>query len=136
VLTAVGNRDQELSQLIIEMRRFVSGLAQDRTTIGNAIDGVNQLATSTAGLLTQVRQPLAQDIKSVSRLARTLDDNSDTIKFVIRELPPTVAGLIRTAQYGSWFNFYLCTVSGIVSYPGGKSQTFKFVPGTAARCNG
>jgi phospholipid/cholesterol/gamma-HCH transport system substrate-binding protein len=136
VLSAVAQHDNELSDLIIQLRSFISGLAQDRTTIGNAIDGVNQLATSTAGLLTQVRQPLAEDIKSVSRLAKTLDDNSDTIKFVIRELPPTVAGLIRTAQYGSWFNFYLCTVSGLVSYPGGKEQRYQFVPGTAARCKG
>jgi phospholipid/cholesterol/gamma-HCH transport system substrate-binding protein len=134
VLTAVGQHDDQLSDLIVQLRRFVSGLAQDRTTIGNAIDGVNDLATSTAGLLTQVRAPLAKDIKSVSRLAATLNANSGTIKYVIDELPPTVAGLIRTASYGSWFNFYLCTVSGIISYPGGGSNQFKFTQGSQARC--
>jgi phospholipid/cholesterol/gamma-HCH transport system substrate-binding protein len=29
-----------------------------------------------------------------------------------------VAGLIRTASYGSWFNFYLCSVSGTITLPG------------------
>ena len=120
VLTTVGQRDQELSQLIIELRSFVSGLAQDRTTIGNAIVGVNKLATSTAGLLTRVRPPLKSDIVKLTGLVGVLNQNTPTLKFVMHQLPPTVAGLIRTAQYGSWFNFYLCKVNGLVTLPGGK----------------
>ena len=58
VLKAVGDRDNELSNLIIQLKNFVSGLAADRTTIGNSISGINNLATSTAGLLTQIRAPL------------------------------------------------------------------------------
>jgi len=134
VLSAVASHDNELSDLIVQLRTFVSGLATDRSTIGGAIACINNLATSTAGLLTQVRAPLARDVKSVSRLAATLDANKSTIKYVIDELPPTVAGLIRTASYGSWFNFYLCTVSGIISFPGGGSKTFKFSEGSQARC--
>jgi phospholipid/cholesterol/gamma-HCH transport system substrate-binding protein len=134
VLQAVASHDNELSDLIVQLRRFVSGLASDRTTIGNAIDGINSLATSTAGLLTQVRAPLAADVKSIGNLAGTLNANRSTIKYVIDELPPTVGGLIRTAQYGSWFNFYLCTVSGIISYPGGTTQNFQFAKGAQARC--
>ena len=121
VLTAVGQRDQELSQLIIELRSFVSGLAQDRTTIGNAIDGVNQLATSTANLLTQVRGPLAQDVKDLTPLLQNLNANSSTLTYVIKQLPPTVAGLIRTGSYGSWFNFYLCSFSGNLTIGTGAS---------------
>src|SRR4051812_20579870 len=134
VLSAVNQHDNELSDLIIQLRSFVSGLAQDRSTIGNAISGVNNLATSTAGLLTQVRQPLAKDIKSITGLVSTLNANSSTIKYVIDQLPPTVAGLIRTASYGSWFNFYLCTVSGIITFPGGGSKTFKIAQGSQQRC--
>jgi phospholipid/cholesterol/gamma-HCH transport system substrate-binding protein len=112
VLTAVGDRDQELSQLIIQLKNFVSGLAADRTTIGNAIDGINNLANSTTGLLKQVRAPLAADIKDLTGLVANLNANGSTIKYVVQQLPPTLAGLIRTASYGSWFNFYLCEVSG------------------------
>ena len=134
VLSAVASHDNELSQLIVQLRRFISGLAADRGTIGNAIDGINNLATSTAGLLTQVRQPLAQDIKDVSRLSKVLYANKSTIQYVIDQLPPTVGGLIRTASYGSWFNFYLCTVSGIIKLPGGTTSPFKFSQGSQARC--
>jgi phospholipid/cholesterol/gamma-HCH transport system substrate-binding protein len=126
VLTAVGKRDQELSQLIIELRRFVSGLAQDRTTIGNSIDGINRLATSTAGLLKQARQPLRTDIVKLTGLVGVLNRNQPTLSFVIHQLPPTVAGLIRTAQYGSWFNFYLCQANGTIYLPGGKPINIAF----------
>ncbi len=114
VLNAVGQRDQELTQLIVQLKNFVSGLAKDRYTIGNAIDGINNLATSTAGLLTQVRQPLKKDVVQLNGLVANLNANKATTRFVLRQLPPTVGGLIRTASYGSWFNFYLCGVQGQV----------------------
>ncbi|MFN2562503.1 MAG: MCE family protein [Jatrophihabitans sp.] len=135
VLSAVGSRDTELNDLIIQLRTFISGLAADRNTIGNAIDGINNLATSTAGLLTQVRAPLAKDIKTITDLVDVLNANSSTITFVLQQLPPTVAGLIRTTSYGSWFNFYLCSLSGILTLPGNtKIPLHNLANGDTARC--
>ncbi len=134
VLTAVGQRDTELDNLIVQLQGFISGLASDRDTIGNAIDGVNNLATSTAGLLTRVRGPLAKDVKSITGLVDSLNQNSSTIKFVIQQLPPTVAALIRTADYGSWFNFYLCSLSGLLTVGTIKVPLSGLVDGNAKRC--
>jgi phospholipid/cholesterol/gamma-HCH transport system substrate-binding protein len=125
VLTAVGSRDQQLTQLIIQLKNFVSGLAADRKTIGNAIDGINGLATSTAGLLTKVRDPLKKDVVQLNGVIASLNRNSDTTKYVLQQLPPTLAGLIRTASYGSWFNFYLCAAEGQVVLPGGFTLPIK-----------
>jgi len=108
VLSTVAQRDTELTNLIVNLRTLVSGLAGDRTTIGNAIDGINGLATSTAGLLKQVRSPLKQDIASITGLVDSLNENSGIVQYVIQQLPATIGPLIRTASYGSWFNFYLC----------------------------
>lgn len=121
VLTTIGQRDEELTQLIIQLKNFVSGLAGDRKTIGNAIVGINDLATSTAGLLTQVREPLRKDIVQLNGVVATLNRNSAITTYVLRQLPPTVAGLIRTGSYGSWFNFYLCAADGAIVLPGGLS---------------
>jgi phospholipid/cholesterol/gamma-HCH transport system substrate-binding protein len=121
VLTTIGNRDAELSNLIVELRQFVSGLAQDRTTIGNAITGINNLATSTAGLLGQVRDPLKKDIVQLTGLVGNLNKGSADIEYVVQQLAPTIGGLIRTASYGSWFNFYLCSISGTITLPGGTN---------------
>jgi phospholipid/cholesterol/gamma-HCH transport system substrate-binding protein len=137
VLTAVGSRDAELSNLIVQLQGFVSGLAQDRGTIGAAIDGINNLATSTSGLLRQVRAPFANDITELTGLVGNLNAGSDAIKYVIQNLAPTVGGLIRTASYGSWFNFYLCKVTGTITLPGGTQKLhLGLLPKSAqARCN-
>ncbi|HJQ44652.1 MAG TPA: MlaD family protein [Jatrophihabitantaceae bacterium] len=136
VLQAVGQRDNELSDLVVQLRNFMTGLASDRNTIGNAIDGVNRLAESTSGLLTQVRGPFAQDVESITQLSDSLNANASTITYVLRQLPPTVAGLIRTASYGSWFNFYLCSFSAILTLPGNHKTTFhNLAYGSSKRCN-
>jgi phospholipid/cholesterol/gamma-HCH transport system substrate-binding protein len=135
VLTTIGQRDSELSNLIVQLQGFISGLADDRTTIGNAIDGINKLSTNTASLLTQVRAPLAKDIKDITGLVGVLNKNSGTIKYVVNQLPGTVGALIRTASYGSWFNFYLCDQSGTIKLPGGKILDIPVKSSSKARCS-
>ena len=135
VLTTIGQRDTELSNLIVQLQGFISGLSDDRKTIGNSIDSINKLSTSTAGLLTQARAPLAKDIKDITGLVGVLNKNSGTIEFVINQLPATIGPLIRTASYGSWFNFYLCTLSGTVKLPGGKIIDIPLKPASKSRCS-
>jgi phospholipid/cholesterol/gamma-HCH transport system substrate-binding protein len=134
VLDTIGRRDTELSNLIIQLQGFISGLSHDRYQIGNAIDGINKLTTNTAGLLTQVRAPLAKDIRDITGLVGVLNNNTGTLQFVINELPATIGPLVRTASYGSWFNFYLCTTSGSITLPGGKQMAIPIKPAHAARC--
>jgi phospholipid/cholesterol/gamma-HCH transport system substrate-binding protein len=134
VLDTIGRRDTELSNLIIQLQGFISGLAHDRYSIGNAIDGINKLTTNTAGLLTQVRAPLKKDIVDITGLVGVLNRNSGTVQFVLNELPATIGPLVRTASYGSWFNFYLCTVNGALTLPGGKQLKIPLKPAHTARC--
>ncbi|MCZ4500314.1 MAG: Phospholipid/cholesterol/gamma-HCH transport system substrate-binding protein [Marmoricola sp.] len=134
VLTTIGNRDSELDSLIVQLQGFVSGLADDRTTIGNAISGINTLANSTAGLLTDIRGPLAKDVTDVTGLVGVLNKNQSSVKFFLDNLAPTVGALIRTASYGSWFNFYLCGLSGSLTLPGGKVVDLNAVASSKARC--
>ncbi|MEP7019854.1 MAG: MCE family protein [Pseudonocardiales bacterium] len=136
VLIAVGSRDAELSNLILQLQQFVTGLAQDRTVIGNSITSINDLTTSTASLLSQIRAPLAKDIVDLTALTGVLNKNSDTVKFVVQQLPGTVATLIRTASYGSWFNFYLCTLSGTITLPGNNVIKIPVSKNPAPRCQG
>jgi len=135
VLTAVGERDAELNDLVIQLKDFFSGLAGDRDTIGNAIVGINRLAESTAGLLQHVRRPFADDVKSITGLVDQLNNNKGTLTFVIKQLAPTIGALIRTGSYGSWFNFYLCEASGTLVLPGGIKKQIDFANGASARCN-
>jgi phospholipid/cholesterol/gamma-HCH transport system substrate-binding protein len=133
-LEILGSHDTQLSNLIIQLRRFVSGFAEDRKAIGDAIDGVNNLATTTSGLLTKIRAPLAKDIKDLTGLVGILNGAQPQIQYLLSQLAPTVAGLIRTASYGSWFNFYLCDIDAFLKLPTGKEQSVH-TASKDARCN-
>ncbi|SOD72374.1 phospholipid/cholesterol/gamma-HCH transport system substrate-binding protein [Jatrophihabitans sp. GAS493] len=119
VLTAVNDRDAELTDLINSLQTWVSGLAEDRQSIGNAIDGVNGLATTATQLLTSIRPPLAADVTQLKGLATTLNKNSSTITTTIQQVPARAAALIRTMSYGAWANFYVCSLAGATTGSGG-----------------
>jgi len=135
VLSTVGERDEKLSELIVQLQRWVSGLSADRKTIGDSIVGINNLASSTAGLLQQARPPLKQDVVDLTSLAQTLNAGGSTIDGILQRLPDKVAALTRTATYGSWFNFYLCSFGGTLTLPGNVKLNPQI--GTAtSRCGG
>jgi phospholipid/cholesterol/gamma-HCH transport system substrate-binding protein len=66
-------------------------------------------------------------------LAATLNAGSSTIDGVLQRLPTKVATLTRTATYGSWFNFYTCSLGGTVTLPG-NLKVNPSLPLPAARC--
>ncbi|MFN2524473.1 MAG: MCE family protein [Mycobacteriales bacterium] len=123
----------QLSTLILQLRRLAAGFAQDRTEIGASIAGINDLTTATASFLSDVRGPLRTDIQQLGVLAGTLDDNKATVNGVLSRLPTKLNRIIGTATYGSWFNFYLCGLDGRVVLPTGAQTSPKFV-NDAARC--
>jgi phospholipid/cholesterol/gamma-HCH transport system substrate-binding protein len=132
VLDTLDNGDQ-LSQLILQLRRLSAGFAQDRVAIGQSIAGINDLTTATSGLLSDVRGPLRNDIAQLNTLAGTLDANKGTVNGVLQRLPGKLDRIIGTATYGSWFNFYLCGFDGRIVLPSGAVMSPKFVS-SAARC--
>jgi len=132
VLDTLDNGDQ-LSQLILQLRRLSAGFAQDRTAIGQSIAGINGLTTATSSLLGDIRGPLRKDISQLDTLAGTLDANKETVNGVLQRLPNKLNRIIGTATYGSWFNFYLCGFDGRIVLPNGVQMSPKFV-NSAARC--
>jgi phospholipid/cholesterol/gamma-HCH transport system substrate-binding protein len=133
VLATVDERGSELSDLIIQLRRLAAGFAEDRKAIGGSLDGISDLTSATAGLLSDVRQPLAQDITQLRRLATNLDKNKQVIDSTLKRLPPKLDQIVATATYGSFFNFYLCGFDGTIVLPSGRQMSPTLV-NTAARC--
>jgi phospholipid/cholesterol/gamma-HCH transport system substrate-binding protein len=133
VLDTLGQRDQKLSELIIQLQRWVSGLSADRKSIGDSISGINNLASTTTQFLDKTRPVLKQDIVDLTGLAQTLNSSAPILEGVIQRLPNKLAALTRTATYGSWFNFYLCEFGGTVTLPGNVKLNPQ-VASTTARC--
>lgn len=118
VLGTVSQRDAELANLVGQLRRVVSGLAADRTAIGDSLGEIDRLAAATADLLDRARPPLREDIAQLGATAGDLADSREVLDDLLRRLPDKLNAVTRTASYGSWFNFYLCSLDGRVALPG------------------
>lgn len=117
VLDTVNSRGEQLSTLVTTVQQLVSGLAQDRQPIGDAITALGDLTSTTAGLLDQARQPLKDDIAALGLVSKNLADNEAVVEGAIQRLPNKLETITRTATYGSWFNFFLCEGTGQVAVP-------------------
>ncbi|WP_199440333.1 MCE family protein [Umezawaea beigongshangensis] len=130
VLGVVDSRGDALSELIDALQRLATGFARDRGPVGEAIGGLAALTESTAGLLGDARAPLRDDIASLGVVAANLD--SPELESFLRTLPVKLDAIGRTASYGSWLNFYLCSATADVpAAPGGPPAG---IPLTEERC--
>jgi phospholipid/cholesterol/gamma-HCH transport system substrate-binding protein len=117
VVGTVAARDQQLSDLVVDLQQFVSGLATDRDAIFDSLQTIDGLAQTTSQFLSDARPPLAADITALGDLSTNLADTGDQLESFLQLAPTKVDLLTRTAINGSWFNFYLCSASGLVTLP-------------------
>jgi phospholipid/cholesterol/gamma-HCH transport system substrate-binding protein len=138
-MATIGNRDEELSDLLIKLRVFISGLADDRKAILGSLDSISALAVQTSDLITGIRPPLTTDVKQLRKVATTLDKNKQELDRALQVLPIKLTKVGRTAIYGSFFNFYLCNFEGHVKLPAVGPLPKQDVPikykTKAARCD-
>ncbi|NMI01146.1 MCE family protein [Pseudonocardia acidicola] len=118
VLDTVNSRDQQLSDLVLSLQQLVSGLAQDRKPIGDAITSIGTLTQVTGSFVQDGRPALKDDIAALGDLAGNLDTAKPTLEQFLQFTPQKLNRLSRAASYGSWFQFYLCGVSGSVGFGG------------------
>jgi phospholipid/cholesterol/gamma-HCH transport system substrate-binding protein len=121
VLSTVASRDNQLSELVLQLQRLVSGLARDRNAIGNSLQGIDDLAQATVGLLRPARPLIKEDVNQLAQLSKTLSAHRSEIDAELKLLPLKLNTIIRTATYGSWFNFYLCGGDGTIILPNGTT---------------
>jgi phospholipid/cholesterol/gamma-HCH transport system substrate-binding protein len=114
VLEHVGDRDDQLSDLIVSFRDLVGGLTKDRHAILDSLDSISELSVRTADLVSGIRPSFVDDIKHLRGVAETLDSNKEELDRTLQVLPIKLTKVGRTAAYGSWFNFYLCDFTGRV----------------------
>ncbi|HVX54031.1 MlaD family protein [Nocardioides sp.] len=133
VLGVVDDHSDQLDTTLVTLQQLVSGLAQDRSTIGDTIDGLGKLTSSVADLLGDSRKPLKQDIASLGKLSGNLSDG-DTFDSFLKTLPTKLDAIGRTASYGSWLNFYLCSIQGKIPLPEGYMGDLGANP-VATRCS-
>jgi len=114
VLDTVTSRNDQLNDLIVSLRELVAGLAEDREPIGNAISSIGDLAHTTSSLLEEGRPALQADIAALGDLADQLHEGEPIVEHYLQFAPYKLNKISRAGSYGSWFNFYLCGLSGSI----------------------
>jgi phospholipid/cholesterol/gamma-HCH transport system substrate-binding protein len=133
VLGTVDERDKQLDTMIVQLQRFVSGLAEDREAVGASLTNIANLADATSRLVQDGRPAIRTDIRQLGQVAKNLDDNKQVVDATLKRMPGKLNTITRTATYGSWFNFYLCDFEGRIIL----SNAAVFTPNyhsSAARC--
>ena len=135
VLGPLDLHGRELSDLVLQLQRFLSGLAEDRDAIGSSLASLGSLADTTAGLLEEGRPALKADIAALGGVAAGLSTptNLGLIDENLKLLPPKLAVVKPLVSYGSWINFYLCAVN-FQTGPDPEDAT-DVVLAEAARCD-
>lgn len=136
VLTTLNDREAGFEDLVVTLQKLVTGFDTDRKPLGEAVQAMGDLTTTTAGLLHDGRAPLKKDIRELGRLSTTLGDHTPSIERFLARTPGKLTALARLSSYGSWFNLYLCEarVSGVTTSDGAKPPTGIAV--TEPRCRG
>jgi phospholipid/cholesterol/gamma-HCH transport system substrate-binding protein len=119
VLDTVGRRDEELGDMIDTLQQFVTGLKQDRNAILDSVDAVSDLTDETSDLLVEGRPALTEDVAQLNRLTARLSTRKNLQRTAtsLDILPIKMKKLAASASYGSYFNFYLCDIKGVVELP-------------------
>jgi phospholipid/cholesterol/gamma-HCH transport system substrate-binding protein len=116
--TVVGTVDKEgtkFSGAIDHLEKLITGLSQDRDTIGAAITALDNGTASIADLLSRARAPLAGTVEQANRIAPLLDKDKNLIDISLQKLPNNYRKLTRLGAYGAWGQYYLCSITLRVS---------------------
>ncbi len=108
----VADRHSQVEGLVRDLARFASGLARDREVIGDTLAHIDTMADLSAQLLRDSRPALRADIRHLRAIAEVLarPESRREIEHALDHLPTKLSRMSRTASYGSWFNYYVCSV--------------------------
>ena len=119
VLTSLNRQAGPFNRLITHLRDLTGGLARDRSQIVDALAGIDRLATATDTLLTRARPHLKGTVEGLRDSARRLRVHRDRLAEKVELLPVKLNAIMRSAQYGSWFQFFNCGLGLEIDLPGG-----------------
>lgn len=120
VLSAVDGRSAELDASVDQLQKLVSALAAGRDPIAGAIEPLASAETDLTDMLARSRRPIQGVLENTWPLATRIDERKDEINNVIEPLAEDYLRLQSLGTYGSFFNFYYCSVKIKVNGPAGS----------------
>ncbi|WP_408895548.1 MCE family protein [Nocardioides sp. R1-1] len=111
VLDNIAGRGDELSQTVAELRALMTGLAEDRKSIGASIDGVSRLVGATSSLLKEVKVPLTRTTDRLVTVADMFERSRASLVEAVPAFTTVFESLGRATSYENALNVYVCSFS-------------------------
>lgn len=111
VLDNLAGQGDQLTSTVRELRALMTGLARDRQSIGDSIDGVSQLVGVTSSLLRDVRVPVVRATDRLVTVADILQRSRGSIAASLPAFRTIVESLGRSTSYENALNIYVCSLS-------------------------
>lgn len=134
VLGSIGNQSDRLDTAVTSLSELVSGLAERKQDISNAVAYTDAAAGSLADLLSQTREPLAKVVHETDRAAAIAVADHDYLDNFLNTLPDKYRELGRQGLYGDFFSFYLCNIVLKLNGKGGQPVYIKVAGQDTGRC--
>lgn len=133
-LATIGDQRDQFAGGIERLERLVTELAAEREPIGSAIDSLSAGTASLSDLLTETRPPLAGSIEQLHRLAPNIESKLDRAETAISKAPENYRKLVRIGSYGSFVNYYICSLGVRVTDLQGRTAVFPVFRQDNGRC--
>lgn len=133
-LATLGGQRDQFSTALQRLHALVSELSADRQPIGAAIDELSAGTAALSDLLTETRTPLAGSVDQLHRLAPNIESRLDRVETAITKAPENYRKLIRIGAYGSFVNYYICSLGVRVTDLQGRTAVFPVFRQDNGRC--
>jgi phospholipid/cholesterol/gamma-HCH transport system substrate-binding protein len=134
LLSTLTKEGDKFSGTIAKLETLVTQLATEKDPIGTAIDSLNNGTASVADLLTDARPPLKGTVDQLNRLVTNMEGQKDRLDTSLQKAPENYRKLIRTGSYGSFFNYYICSLTWRVTDLQGRTAEFPWIRQDGGRC--
>lgn len=133
-LKTLSAQGTQFSGAVDRLEQLISELSTDREPIGAAIDSLSAGTASLADVLTDTRPPLAETVDQLSRLAPNIAEKQDRIETALVKAPENYRKLVRIGSYGSFVNYYICSLGVRVTDLQGRTAVFPVFKQDGGRC--
>ncbi|MGE2730618.1 MCE family protein [Mycolicibacterium vaccae] len=133
-LSALAGQRDDFSDGIQRLQLLVTELAAEREPIGAAVDALADGTAAVSDFLADTRTPLAGSVDELHRLAPNLESKLDRVETAITKAPENYRKLVRIGAYGSFVNYYICSLGVRVTDLEGRTAVFPVFRQDNGRC--
>lgn len=133
-LSTLAEQSDDFSGGLSRLHTLIAELSAERKPIGAAIDSLSAGTASLTDLLVDARPPLADTVDQLHRLAPNLVSRLDRLETAISKAPENYRKLVRIGSYGSFVNYYICSLGVRVTDLEGRTAVFPVFRQDNGRC--